>query len=146
MTPLCKVEVTLPRVLGSREVRCGGGVDEARFHNEIRQARNCMTTAGKRGGRSKKGSELNRASGCRPFVSAWLTRSRKSAGSEPALPGRGSVALKSGRPIGRARIDPKVEEAGIRVSLASGKGVLKTAREMKVGSGTVQRVKAAMMR
>ena len=70
---------------------------------------------------------------------------RKSARSEPALPGRGSVALKSGRPIGRARIDPKVEEA-IRVSLASGKGVLKTAREMKVGSGTVQRVKAAMMR
>jgi hypothetical protein len=27
-TPLCKVEVTLPRVLGSREVRRGGGVDE----------------------------------------------------------------------------------------------------------------------
>jgi hypothetical protein len=52
---------------------------------------------------------------------------------------------KSGKPIGRARIDPKVEEA-IRVSLASGKGVLKTAREVKVGSGTVQRVKAAMMR
>ena len=26
MTPLCKVEVTLPRVLGSREVRRGGGV------------------------------------------------------------------------------------------------------------------------
>ena len=28
MTPLCKIEVTLPRVLGSREVRRGGGVDE----------------------------------------------------------------------------------------------------------------------
>ena len=28
MTPLCKVEVTLLRVLGSREVRRGGGVDE----------------------------------------------------------------------------------------------------------------------
>jgi hypothetical protein len=28
MTPLCKVEVTLARVLGSREVRLGGGVDE----------------------------------------------------------------------------------------------------------------------
>ena len=28
MTPLCKVAVTLPRVLGSREVHCGGGVDE----------------------------------------------------------------------------------------------------------------------
>src|ERR1700741_4305823 len=28
MTPLCKVEVTLPRVLGSRRMRRGGGVDE----------------------------------------------------------------------------------------------------------------------
>jgi len=28
MTPLCKVEVTLARVLGSREVYLGGGVDE----------------------------------------------------------------------------------------------------------------------
>jgi hypothetical protein len=28
MTPLCKIEVTLPRVLGSREVRLGGVVDE----------------------------------------------------------------------------------------------------------------------
>jgi len=26
MTPLCNIEVTLPRVLGSREVRRGGGV------------------------------------------------------------------------------------------------------------------------
>jgi len=28
MTPLCKIEVTHPRVLGSREVRRGGVVDE----------------------------------------------------------------------------------------------------------------------
>jgi hypothetical protein len=28
MTPLCNIEVTLPRVLGSREERRGGGVDE----------------------------------------------------------------------------------------------------------------------
>jgi hypothetical protein len=28
MTPLCKIEVTLPRVLGFREVRLGGGVNE----------------------------------------------------------------------------------------------------------------------
>ena len=28
MTPLCKIEVTPPRVLGSREVRRGGVVDE----------------------------------------------------------------------------------------------------------------------
>jgi len=50
---------------------------------------------------------------------------------------------KSGKTIGRARIDPKIEDM-IRASLASGKGILKTARELKVGSGTVQRVKAAM--
>jgi len=28
MTPLCKVDVTLPRILGSRGMRRGGGVDE----------------------------------------------------------------------------------------------------------------------
>ena len=28
MTPLCKIEVTPAPVLGSREVRRGGGVDE----------------------------------------------------------------------------------------------------------------------
>ncbi len=28
MTPLCKIEVTHPRVLGSGEVHRGGGVDE----------------------------------------------------------------------------------------------------------------------
>jgi DNA invertase Pin-like site-specific DNA recombinase len=50
---------------------------------------------------------------------------------------------KSGKPIGRARVDPKIEDA-IRASLASGKGILKTARECRVGSSTVQRVKAAM--
>jgi hypothetical protein len=50
---------------------------------------------------------------------------------------------KSGKPIGRARVDPKIEDT-IRASLAGGKGILKTARECKVGSSTVQRVKAAM--
>jgi len=50
---------------------------------------------------------------------------------------------KSGKPIGRARIDTKTETA-IRVSLAGGKGILKTAREIGVGSGTVQRIKAEM--
>jgi DNA invertase Pin-like site-specific DNA recombinase len=50
---------------------------------------------------------------------------------------------KSGKPIGRARIDAKVEDA-IRASLAGGRGILKTARECGVGSSTVQRVKAEM--
>jgi DNA invertase Pin-like site-specific DNA recombinase len=45
----------------------------------------------------------------------------------------------------RPKIDPKIEKA-IRASLASGKGILKTARELKVGSGTVQRVKQAMVK
>jgi hypothetical protein len=39
--------------------------------------------------------------------------------------------------------DPKIEDA-IRASLSGGKGMLKTARECRVGSSTVQRVKAAM--
>jgi DNA invertase Pin-like site-specific DNA recombinase len=50
---------------------------------------------------------------------------------------------KSGKPIGRARIAPKIEDA-IRAALASGKGILKVARELEVGSGTVQRVKREM--
>src|SRR6266436_5755150 len=43
MTPLCKIEVTHPRVLGSREVRRGGGVvdEQAGGWNErLEPARN----------------------------------------------------------------------------------------------------------
>jgi DNA invertase Pin-like site-specific DNA recombinase len=54
-----------------------------------------------------------------------------------------AIGTKSGRPIGRARISPQ-KEAAIRAALASGKGVLKVARELGTGSSTVQRVKAAM--
>jgi hypothetical protein len=50
---------------------------------------------------------------------------------------------KSGAPIGRARVSSKIEDA-IRVSLASGKGIHKTARECGVGTGTVQRIKREM--
>jgi hypothetical protein len=73
-------------------------------------------------------------------------------GSQPAgaqLAGPAGIArarekgTKSGKPIGRALVDPKTEDA-IRASLASGKGNLRTARECKVGSSTVQRVKRAM--
>jgi DNA invertase Pin-like site-specific DNA recombinase len=52
---------------------------------------------------------------------------------------------KSGRPIGRAKIDAK-KEAAIRAALAAGKGVLKTARECGTGSSVVQRIKAEMTR
>ena len=52
---------------------------------------------------------------------------------------------KSGKPIGRARIDATTE-AAIRAALASGKGVLKTAREFKTGTSVVQRIKSEMAR
>jgi len=45
--------------------------------------------------------------------------------------------------MGRARVSPQ-KEAAIRAALASGKGVLKVARELGTGSSTVQRVKGAM--
>jgi DNA invertase Pin-like site-specific DNA recombinase len=51
---------------------------------------------------------------------------------------------KSGRPIGRARISAELEEA-IRASLASGTSIHKTARACGVGTGTVQRVRSAMV-
>jgi DNA invertase Pin-like site-specific DNA recombinase len=52
---------------------------------------------------------------------------------------------KSGRPIGRARIDA-TKEVAIRTALASGMGVLKTARQCGTGSSVVQRIKAEMAR
>jgi DNA invertase Pin-like site-specific DNA recombinase len=51
---------------------------------------------------------------------------------------------KSGAPIGRARTSPEVEDA-IRAALASGKGIHKVAKEIGVGTGTVQRIKAEMV-
>jgi DNA invertase Pin-like site-specific DNA recombinase len=50
---------------------------------------------------------------------------------------------KSGKPIGRARISARIEEA-IRATLAGGAGIHKTARTVGAGVGTVQRIKAAM--
>lgn len=50
---------------------------------------------------------------------------------------------KSGKPIGRPTISPEVERA-IRDHLSAGHGILKTAKLAGVGSGTVQRIKAAM--
>src|SRR5215831_9722937 len=47
---------------------------------------------------------------------------------------------KSGKPIGRARIDA-TKEAAIRAALLSGKGILRTAREFKTGTSVVQRIK-----
>ena len=50
---------------------------------------------------------------------------------------------KSGRAIGRPRIDLKAE-AAIRASLLAGHGILKTARLCGVSNGPVKRIKAAM--
>jgi DNA invertase Pin-like site-specific DNA recombinase len=63
-------------------------------------------------------------------IHAGIARARKSG-------------TKSGKPIGRARVSSKIE-GGIRASLASGKGIHKTAREWGVGTGTVQRIKQEM--
>lgn len=46
---------------------------------------------------------------------------------------------KSGRPIGRPKLDPKREQA-VRDALATGAGILKVARAIGVGTGTVARV------
>ena len=51
-------------------------------------------------------------------------------------------AAKQKKDFGRPRIDPE-REALVRAELASGKGILKVARELHVGSGTVQRVRKA---
>jgi DNA invertase Pin-like site-specific DNA recombinase len=50
---------------------------------------------------------------------------------------------RSGKPIGRPMVDAR-KEAAIRSALASGKGILKTARECGVGSSVVQRIKATI--
>jgi DNA invertase Pin-like site-specific DNA recombinase len=52
-------------------------------------------------------------------------------------------AKASGTKLGRRPVSAKVE-AAIRARLATGAGMLKVAAELKVGSGTVQRVAKAM--
>jgi DNA invertase Pin-like site-specific DNA recombinase len=52
---------------------------------------------------------------------------------------------KSGRAIGRPKLDPQREKA-IREALADGVGILKVARGVRVGTGTVARIAAEMRR
>jgi DNA invertase Pin-like site-specific DNA recombinase len=52
-------------------------------------------------------------------------------------------AVAAGKTLGRPRIDPAVEKR-IQAQLRAGKGILKVARELGVGSGTVQRVRQEM--
>jgi DNA invertase Pin-like site-specific DNA recombinase len=51
---------------------------------------------------------------------------------------------KSGRPIGRAKLDRK-RESLVRAELAKGSGILKTARLCGTGVSTVQRIKREML-
>ena len=52
-------------------------------------------------------------------------------------------AVEAGKQLGRPRIDPAVEKR-IQNQLRTGKGMLKIAVELGVGSGTVQRIKREM--
>jgi DNA invertase Pin-like site-specific DNA recombinase len=52
-------------------------------------------------------------------------------------------AVEAGKQLGRPRIDPAVEKR-IQSQLRAGKGMLKIAIELGVGSGTVQRIKREM--
>jgi DNA invertase Pin-like site-specific DNA recombinase len=53
-------------------------------------------------------------------------------------------AKKAGKRLGRARIDPSIEESIRRALRDGGKGLHKIAAEHGVGTGTVQRVKAEL--
>ena len=52
-------------------------------------------------------------------------------------------AVEAGKTLGRPRVSAAIEKR-IRAQLRSGKGILKVAREIGVGTGTVQRVKQEM--
>jgi DNA invertase Pin-like site-specific DNA recombinase len=52
-------------------------------------------------------------------------------------------ARKAGKALGRARIDPAIENA-IRWSLAEERGIRETARAVGLNNGAVQRIKAEM--
>jgi DNA invertase Pin-like site-specific DNA recombinase len=62
----------------------------------------------------------------------------------PALARARAKGTKSGKPIGRPRVDDKTERA-IRTSLKAGIGINKTADRVGVGVATVQRIKAEML-
>ena len=70
-----------------------------------------------------------------------MIRQRVTAGLRRAA----EEGTKSGNPIGRPRIDPKLEQR-ILSHLRKGTGILKTAKLCEVGTGTVQRIKEEMSR
>ena len=64
---------------------------------------------------------------------------------QAGLPGRETRAPRAASRSGGRGIDA-TKEAAIRSALASGKGILKTARECRTGTSVVQRIKAEMAR
>jgi DNA invertase Pin-like site-specific DNA recombinase len=52
-------------------------------------------------------------------------------------------AVESGKQLGRPKIDPAIEKR-IQAQLRTKKGMLAIARDLKVGTGTVQRIKREM--
>ncbi len=56
-----------------------------------------------------------------------------------------SEGTRSGKPIGRPKVSSDTV-AAIRAALADGKGIIKVAREIGVGVGTVQKVKAEQVK
>jgi DNA invertase Pin-like site-specific DNA recombinase len=52
-------------------------------------------------------------------------------------------AVEAGKTLGRPRVSPTVEKR-VQAQLRAGKGILKVAREVGVGTGTVQRIKQEM--
>ena len=53
-------------------------------------------------------------------------------------------ARREGTVLGRPRVSTKIE-AQVRAELAKGTGILKTAKRIGLGGGTVQRIRRAMM-
>jgi DNA invertase Pin-like site-specific DNA recombinase len=52
-------------------------------------------------------------------------------------------AVEAGKTLGRPRVSPAIEKR-IQAQLRAGKGINSTAREVGVGTGTVQRIKQEM--
>jgi DNA invertase Pin-like site-specific DNA recombinase len=53
-------------------------------------------------------------------------------------------AKANGVRLGRRKLDPKIEQR-VKLQLAKGTGILKTARMLGVGTGTVHRIKREMI-
>ena len=75
--------------------------------------------------RPKRIGELARCSIIQERIGAGIARAR-------------AQGTRRGKPIGRVRIDP-ARKAAIRAALASGKGILKVARELGTGSSVGSR-------